>query len=148
MSIWSAISKRYRDIDSPPPRRRLKSRGQGKGERWTEKEDALIRKWYTKKPTAWLADKLRRSVPAVRSHAKRLGIKYETKRRWIAEEDALLKKWYAEKPVDWIADQLGRNVNAVRCRAKLLGVHKNILGRTHRNLAIERLNREEPTFLG
>lgn len=147
MSIWSAISKRYRDFDSPPSRRRLKSSGQGKGERWTEKEDALICKWYTKKPTAWLAAKLRRSEPAVRFHAKRLGLKHGTKRRWAAKEDAFLRKWYIEKTVDWLANQLGRSVGAVRGRAKLLGVYKNVLGRTHRNLAIERLNWKEPTFV-
>lgn len=145
MSIWSAISKRYRDFDSPPSRRRLKSRGQGKGDRWTEEEDILIRRWYLKKPTKWLAKKLRRSAPAVNQRAQRLGL-HDTKRLWTPSEDAFLRKWYAEKPVDWIAKQLGRKVGAVRYRATILAIHKNVLGRTHRILTIERLSRKEATF--
>lgn len=141
MSIWSAINKRYKSFDAPTSRRRLKSKGKGKGERWTEKENALIYKWYAKRPTRWLAEKLRRSEQAVRDHAKRLGLKHGTHRLWTPAEDALLKKWYVEKPVDWIAAQLGRGVNAVRGRAKLLGVHKNVLGRTHRILAVENMSR-------
>jgi hypothetical protein len=142
MSVWSAIIKRA-DVLESSPRRRLKSKGQGKGERWTKNEDALIVRWYGKKPIAWLAQKLRRTVPAVRTHARGLGMKLRKKTLWTPEDDALLQEWYGKKPLEWIMKRLGRTKNSIRMRATQLGIRRRILGYTHQVVDARRLRDQE-----
>jgi len=63
-----------------------------------------------------IADKLGRSLEAVRHKAGTIGLKKEIYRRWSSQEITLLKKLYPDNNLRDIASELGRTVYAVASR--------------------------------
>jgi hypothetical protein len=121
MSIWDAfLAKERRKRRS----HKVKKTNDGKSPRWTDEEHQFLKEWYTKKPTAWISKKLRRSEQAVRNNARLLGLRFPRRKKWTKEDDDFIRKWYRKKPIGWIVEQLSSTTAAVHARAKELGVAK------------------------
>jgi hypothetical protein len=102
--------------------------------RWTDREDARLRRAYARARTTALAAELGRSVQAVLSRANVLGLHKaahciprgrQPKHPWRADEDALLRRLYADTPTAQIAAQLGRTEASTYQRARTLRLAKS-----------------------
>ncbi len=69
MSIWEAVNIKPRGGRST-----YGGGGSGNVKRWTPKEDALLRKWYGKKPIRWMIKTLKRSKAAIHTRAGKFGL--------------------------------------------------------------------------
>jgi predicted transcriptional regulator len=94
------------------------------GRIWKKKEMEFLMKNYPQMTTREIAEKLGRSVSAVRDKIAKLGIaKYPT-RKWSVEEEDYLKENHRKMRLKDIAYILGRTVSAVKDRVKDLGMAK------------------------
>jgi len=89
---------------------------------WSENEVKLLKKLYQDKSVRNIADKLGRSLKAVKSKASAIGLTREGPRFWSNQEMARLKKLHSNKTNKDIAKQLGRSVWAVAAKAHKLGL--------------------------
>lgn len=62
---------------------------QDKGRRWTLDEDEYLRSHITKRPVAWIAKQMHRSVNAVSIRAQRLGLTRRCRDGWYAKTDVM-----------------------------------------------------------
>ncbi len=117
---------------------------------WTDQDLAILRELAGKVPTAEIAGRLGRSVLAVQTEARLLGISLRsprpaqgagvggpqgpesgTRRRyWSLEEDALLRTLAGREPAAEIARRIGRSRNAVATYAHTLGLSLRVEDRT------------------
>jgi hypothetical protein len=89
---------------------------------WSVDEIKLLKKLYPIEGAQSIADKLGRSLKAVKSKAASIGLKKEGARPWSNQEIALLKKLYLKNSPRDIANKLGRTHFAVAVKAYKLGL--------------------------
>lgn len=88
---------------------------------------ARLRKEYPTAPDIrQLAAELGVTYPAVKSRAKKLGLRREVNvpRHFTPEEDEILRQLYPDTDTKVIAQRLGRNTEALYDRAAILGLRK------------------------
>ncbi len=80
----------------------------------------IVRRYYPKRGSRYVAERLGRSIPSVQDRALRLGIPSEVKRRWSDAEDRYLRNNYGRRSAQQIARTLGRTEQSVRGRIHAL----------------------------
>ncbi|GEM_PF-6640097 len=133
MSIWDPFVAKERRKRLLQGGHKVKKTHDGKAPKWTDAELRFLKEWYAKKPSAWIAKKLRRSEQAVRNHAYQLGLRFPHRRKWTKEDDDFIRTWYRKKPIGWIVEQLSSTTAAVHSRARTLGVVKPRILKSSRN---------------
>ena len=100
-----------------------------KGKKWTETEDWLLTNAYPKFSNEVLAIGHNRSVEAIRSRAKVLGLKKAAdykrnlgKTTFTEYEDLFIEEHYLTMPVKTIAHRLGRSGTGIQGRLKAMGL--------------------------
>lgn len=91
-------------------------------ERFAPAEIRLLRTRYGKASPGDIARALGRSVEAVKSAARRLGLAAEPSPAWAPAQDAVLSKLWGKLSSAKIGAVVGRTGNAVRARARALGL--------------------------
>lgn len=97
------------------------------GRHWTAEELKLLKELYPTSPTDELAQRLNRSVAAVKHRAYSLGIKRQSwcDKLWTAEELEMLRTLYPNcKSTREVAAKIGRPWGSVRQIASNLGISK------------------------
>jgi hypothetical protein len=91
---------------------------------WSSREDIFLRKFYSKRQSAWIASRLGRDVAAVRSHANKMGLRsaYTTNRKWTSHDVEYVRHNYATVGAKQIAKHLGKSAASVTECAQRLGV--------------------------
>lgn len=92
-----------------------------KGGRFTEREDAFLRKHSGSMSHRDIAKRLGRSVRSIESRLRKLGQRKFSTTAFTADEDAVIRAAHGRSSVD-VARQLGRSPAVVRMRAKRLGL--------------------------
>jgi hypothetical protein len=96
-----------------------------KSNAWTRAAERQLRWIYPRMSTPECAASLGRSVKAVRTRAKLLGIKKGDRRPWTTEENALLRARYPDTSTKDIAKELGRPLFTIYQHARVLGLAKS-----------------------
>ena len=121
------------------------------GRFWTKHEDAVLRRWYGRKPAAEIAEELGRSVPAVTNRAGLLGL---TSRQRRYTEDKRLRDWVAYFALKgWLDQEIADSWNGTRrtyrlCRRvvcdvrRALGLPANANNARHRAKVAEATRRQ------
>lgn len=91
------------------------------GRRFTDREDAFLRAHCDSMSRRDMAKRLRRSVRAVESRSRVLGLAKFRVRAFSPKEDRIIRASAGRTSVD-VAQQLVRNPSVVRMRAKRLGL--------------------------
>lgn len=99
--------------------------GKGKtiAKEWTDKEDKILKKFYSKEKISELATRLGRSVNSVKRRMRILGLSKRPRyTNWTEEEDAVVRRYSEKRYRGWRADAavyLGRSEKAIsdRCLA-------------------------------
>ncbi|MBI5037483.1 MAG: hypothetical protein HZC01_02155 [Candidatus Kerfeldbacteria bacterium] len=116
------------------------------GNRWSENERFLLFELYGEYPTEWVAERLGRSMNAVRKQAALCGIrirfmaldsalelpasrtwrskKQYVKRPWLRSELNFLRRYYPFSITRWMATQLKRTPSAIRKQAAYFSINK------------------------
>lgn len=107
---------RYADIDR---------RGANYELIWTPREDETIRKCYRERLSCTaIAERLGRSVLAIRSRAKRLGVTRPVSRPWSkSDTNAIAAMWESNSPTA-IGIEMHRSIDAVVGKANRLGLQQ------------------------
>lgn len=95
--------------------------------KWTQSEIKLLKKLFPNMKNFDIAEKIGRTLEAVKFKARTLGLKKaEGHFLWTDAQVKLLKKLFTNRKirVDEIADRLGRGVKAVRNKAIELGLKR------------------------
>jgi hypothetical protein len=90
---------------------------------WSDADLKILAKLYPTRPVEEVSRLFKRTVPAVKSTAKRYGIS-KGRRFWSAAERKLVRKLYPNRPTKEIAEALGRTVRSVYQAADKLGLKK------------------------
>lgn len=98
-----------------------KPRKKGVRREWTKDEDALVRKWYPVKGSAYLEVLLGRPRSSIQHRAERLGIQ-GTKRPWTRKEELFLERNYGKLTAAAIARRLNRTEQSVRGKLNIAGL--------------------------
>ncbi len=98
-----------------------KPRKKGVRREWTKEEDALVRKWYPVKGSAYLEVLLARPRSSIQHRAERLGIP-GTKRPWTRKEELFLQRNYGKLTAAAIARRLNRTEQSVRGKLNIAGL--------------------------
>ena len=88
---------------------------------WTKEEDAVIKKYYFKKGSIVIAEKLDRSYKAVQARALKIGVRGNS-RWWSTFEVRYLKSRFGKVKPDAIARTLGRSQGSVMGKIHLLNL--------------------------
>jgi len=92
---------------------------------WSKKDLDILKRLYTIEELQVIAEKLGRSISAVRGKAHKLGLKNQNAVvPWSIQEETLLKKLYPDNTIPEIASQIGRSVAAITNRAQRLELKK------------------------
>jgi hypothetical protein len=91
---------------------------------WSKDEVKLLKKLFPRGRVREIAERIGRSLPAVRQKAYYMGIRTTGNRFWSANEVQLLKKLYQDENAQRIADKLGRSLKAVKGKASAIGLKK------------------------
>ena len=99
----------------------------GKGRDWTKQELAYMRRyWPTHDDVLRMAEKMGRSVGALRQKANALGLKRDRDNMiWPPARVRKLKKWYPNHTNEWIAEKLGTTLGAINGKAFALQLRKD-----------------------
>ncbi len=107
---------------------------------WPAKDLRFLRDRYADLPAAEVARRLGRSLAAVRSKARKLGVR--RREFWSGADLALLRKQYGRVPTRQLARALGRPAGAVHQKASKEGLcfqHRALIG-AHALARIRELN--------
>lgn len=99
-----------------PPRKRATPR------KWTKQEDTILRRFYPKQGSRYVAELIGRSMSSVQERALRLGVPATMNRRWTEAEISFLKKNYGRRTAGQIARTLKRTEQSVRGQIHILGL--------------------------
>lgn len=91
------------------------------GQTWTVEDDDQLRTFYRIYGIKYVSRLLGRTMYAVRTRARRLGVRFETE-TWTRSDDAFLRKHHKTMPRAGIAERLKRTVPAVITRLMRLGL--------------------------
>lgn len=109
---------------------------------WTKKEVQILRRMYRTSRNQEIATKLGRTLAAVDTKIRKLGLSQTPKvYRWTDEHIEYVRKNYYEIPIDLIAQQLGRSVEGVRKMAHKSGISRT--GSGHKSKKREWTDRED-----
>ena len=102
--------------------------------RWTDEErETLLREWQPGRNNSELADRIDRSLKAIRTQAAQMGLATPKRRQaprgktrlWTPLELEILRRdWLPGKNNGPLAARLGRSEHAVKCKAGWLGLTK------------------------
>ena len=96
------------------------------GSNWTKEEDRILRQYYQRLGSKWVAAKIGRTYKSVQRRARALGVQGRGK-RWTKFEDSYIRKKYGKKlTARQIAKTLGRTEGQVRHK-----IHELQLGSYH-----------------
>lgn len=90
--------------------------------KWNEKDEIFLKKYYPKKGSIWVANHLHRTKESCRQKANSLGI-YRSN-HWGKKDDAFVIRYYKEKGPYWIANKLDRTISSITHRANRLKCHR------------------------
>lgn len=94
--------------------------------RWTEEEDATIRREAATKTYAAIGAMIDRTYEAVQNRALTLGIaRFRRAEPWSAEELETLRRLYPAMRTDRIAEQMGRSRHSITTNARQMGLRKD-----------------------
>lgn len=105
-----------------PWRRPAEPEAQRRQVRWTKEEDRILSRNYRRHGSKSTAALLGRSVTAVQSRARTLGLPGKNLRPWTAIERKYLKRSYAEHTARQIARTLRRSEESVRGQISQMGL--------------------------
>jgi hypothetical protein len=91
---------------------------------WSKDEVKLLKELFPQGGAREIAERVGRSLVAVRQKAYYMGIRTSEHRFWSANEVQLLKKLYQDENAQSIADKLGRSLKAVKGKASAIGLKK------------------------
>ena len=97
----------------------------GHGRKWTAKEVALLKELYPECPFGEIAQRLGRTVDAVKQRAYSFGLKRKSylEKLWTAEELQMLRELYPTcESTRELAKKIGRPWGSVRQTASNLGI--------------------------
>jgi hypothetical protein len=94
------------------------------GRAWTPQDEAILREMYAKVTPEELGKSLGRSAIAIKSRAKVLRVKRDTRKPWSAEELAIVREQYPHHETSKIAAELGRTVSGIYQHADKIGLKK------------------------
>lgn len=92
--------------------------------RWTEEEIKILKRYYAKKGSHFVAERVGHSPDTVMNKAAELGIRYHKTRPWKPHEDRYIREKYHKKEVASIARALKRTPRSVQHRAEYLKLTK------------------------
>lgn len=115
-------TERRQDVDpdapiDPGPRPARRS--------WTDEEDRILRRSYTKHGSRHAAELLGRSITSIQHRATVLGLKGHGQRPWTEGETVYLRKNYGARTVAQIARTLKRSEQSVRAQIHRLKLSEN-----------------------
>jgi hypothetical protein len=87
---------------------------------WSEEEIKILKKFYNKKGSKYVAKKIGRTPGAVLSKAEILGLYFNGMSQWKKWEDGYMIRHYNDRRKSSIARTLKRTVASVMARAKYL----------------------------
>jgi len=93
-------------------------------ERWTAKQDAILRRNYPRLRLSETAKLMGRSVSSIKSRAKRIGVQRGRNTYWTDKQRSVLKQNYRERGAPWCAKRLKRTVRQVYMQAVRLGLNQ------------------------
>lgn len=93
------------------------------GRRWSDRDDAFLRRWHGKITNQEIAARLGRTACSVESRISEKG--WSLRHEWTEADDDALREHYPSGDVARIAAVLDRSVYALRRRAQDLGVRRN-----------------------
>lgn len=97
-------------------------------QRWSQREDGILRQLYGSEPVAKIACTLDRSEVAVRKRASHLQLKSSDRRRieprktWTDAEERILIEEFCDTSTRALAKKLNRSETAIINRARILGL--------------------------
>lgn len=91
---------------------------------WSPAAEQKLRALYGKQPHSRIAFLLKRTIIAVRSRAKLLGLSTGYRHLWTKRESALLRRRYPHEKTQRIADDLGLRLHVVYAKATSMGLEK------------------------
>ncbi len=94
---------------------------------WTNKNIETLKQIYPKGNLIALAKVLNKTVPAVKSKAKLLGIKrtINVRKIWTDKETETMSECYADTPTPTLAEWFDRSILSVYQKAALMGLNKS-----------------------
>lgn len=94
---------------------------------WTEKEDAIVKKYYAKEGKSTAKRLHGRTEVAVACRAAKLGVEYQYNKQWTDDEDNIIRNYYPKEGADIIRLLPNRTRSGIKTRAEKLGVR--VVGR-------------------
>jgi len=94
---------------------------------WTPEMRAELIRLYSETSSQIIAERMNRTVNAVRAQANMLGLKkrnYTEYIRWTPEMDAKIIQLYPTTPNRVLVEQFGRSISSIRERAAMFGLKK------------------------
>lgn len=116
---------------------------------WTAAEIEDLRRSFGKEHPSVIAKRLGKSLPAVKSQAFKLGLRYREARGWTTSELREIRKRYPTEPTHELARSLGRSAQAVQDRARIMGIRKTPFGllMAHKHRSLRGWSRAEVQLL-
>lgn len=91
---------------------------------WSRDEVELLKKLYPNRNPQEVAEKIGRSLYAVREKAFRLGLKKNGYSGWLKDDVELLRKLFPNRSTRYVADKLGRSLSSTADKAYQMGIKK------------------------
>jgi hypothetical protein len=104
------------------PKRPPKRTGKRVRRNWTEEEDRILRRSYTKRGSRYVAELLGRTIASVQARALTLGVPGHGIRMWTEMEQRYLRTRYQTFTAEQIARTLRRTEESVRGQIHHLGL--------------------------
>ncbi len=92
--------------------------------RWTEEEIKILKRYYARKGSHFVAERVGHSPDTVMNKAAELGIRFHRTRPWKSHEDRYIREKYHKKKIASIARSLKRTPRSVQHRAEYLKLTK------------------------